>query len=79
MTVDIIALDLMAREIHRKLIKYDPAAQDIRIEHNEDACDEITGLATEVASVKGKLEVMTRLMWGIVLVLVGIFIQGLFS
>lgn len=42
----------------------------------EEKCKEVNDLAVTVAEIKGKVEVITRLMWGIILALVGLLIQG---
>lgn len=67
-----MANGITAAEVDRRLANF---ITD-RFEKVEERCEEIQGLAVEMAEIKGKVEVITRLMWGIILALVGLLIQG---
>lgn len=63
---------LTAAEVDRRLSYF---ITD-RFEPVEARCEEIRGLEKEVAEIRGQMAIMTRLMWGIILALVGLLIQG---
>ena len=44
----------------------------------KENCNEVQSLAIEVAKIKGAVETQNKILWFIVLTLLGIFIEGLF-
>ena len=64
--------EMTAAEVDRRL---DYFIRD-RFEPVEKKHDEIDTMAVEVANLCGQVTVITRLMWGVILALVGLLIQG---
>lgn len=76
--MDIGVLNSDVQRMKRDLTQYRPATQDVRISANEDSCENILALSTQVASLEGQLKVMNWLIRGVIAILLGIFISGLF-
>ena len=68
--------ELTAAEVDRRLDyfirdRFEPLATEVN-----DQADDVESMGKEVSKICGQVEVITRLMWGIILALVGLLIQG---
>ena len=64
--------------VDSRLLELEGKLSGIDLISIKDDCDDVNNLRVEVAEIRGKIEVMTKLMWGIILALVGLLIQGAF-